>query len=411
MSHQIETSSLRRRGGNRHRAALAAAPAAFGRRAVLPAPELPGRPLRRRRHRLLRRLHRLHEPDQSPRRRRQRRQAHLGRVRDPVRGRARRRMLRAAEEPAECRGLQSARRRHRRRDDRPHLHRQDPADHHQPRPARRPRRRERLPLSLPAAPQPVQRDLGIITFIAQKEGGFENLKGKKIVVLYHGSPYGKETIPVYDLLAEKYGFEVQQHRGAAPGQRPAGPVADHPPRPARLRRASRLGRDEPRRAQDRPEGRLPVGPHHRQRLVQLGRGRDPRRRRRQGLHRASPPSPPAPTSRSSRRSSRTSTAPGVGNLEDRSASAASSTISASPTASSTSRRSAPRRRSSATGRSPARRWPGASRTSTSTRRASRRSAPPASSSRSTSPAPTMKATAPSSSSSGTARSGTWSATG
>ena len=48
-------------------AAVALTPRLAGssRRAVLPAAELPGRPLCRRRHRLLRRVHRLHEPDQS----------------------------------------------------------------------------------------------------------------------------------------------------------------------------------------------------------------------------------------------------------------------------------------------------------------------------------------------------------
>ena len=43
------------------------------------------------------------------------------------------------------------------------------------------------------------------------------MKGKKIVVLYHGSPYGKETIPIYDLLAEKFGFTVQQIEVPHPG--------------------------------------------------------------------------------------------------------------------------------------------------------------------------------------------------
>ena len=37
------------------------------------------------------------------------------------------------------------------------------------------------------------------------------------MVLYHGSPYGKETIPIYELLAEKYGFEVQQIEVPHPG--------------------------------------------------------------------------------------------------------------------------------------------------------------------------------------------------
>ena len=37
------------------------------------------------------------------------------------------------------------------------------------------------------------------------------------MVLYHGSPYGKETIPIYELLSKKYGFEVQQIEVPHPG--------------------------------------------------------------------------------------------------------------------------------------------------------------------------------------------------
>lgn len=47
-----------------------------------------------------------------------------------------------------------------------------------------------------------------IKFIGMKEGGMDKLKGKKIVNLYHDSAYGKETIPVLDLQAKKYGFSV-----------------------------------------------------------------------------------------------------------------------------------------------------------------------------------------------------------
>ncbi|MEK9776502.1 MAG: ABC transporter substrate-binding protein, partial [Quisquiliibacterium sp.] len=47
-----------------------------------------------------------------------------------------------------------------------------------------------------------------IKFIGQKEGGMDKLKGKKIVNLYHESAYGKETIPILDLQAKKYGFTV-----------------------------------------------------------------------------------------------------------------------------------------------------------------------------------------------------------
>ena len=56
-----------------------------------------------------------------------------------------------------------------------------------------------------------------IKFIGQKEGGMDKLKGKKIVNIYHDSAYGKETIPVLDVQARKYGFEVTHIPVAHPG--------------------------------------------------------------------------------------------------------------------------------------------------------------------------------------------------
>ena len=56
-----------------------------------------------------------------------------------------------------------------------------------------------------------------IKFIGQKEGGMDKLKGKKIVNLYHGSAYGKETIPVLDVQAKKYGFTVTHIEVPHPG--------------------------------------------------------------------------------------------------------------------------------------------------------------------------------------------------
>jgi branched-chain amino acid transport system substrate-binding protein len=47
-----------------------------------------------------------------------------------------------------------------------------------------------------------------IKFIGMKEGGMDKLKGMKIVNIYHDSAYGKETIPVLDAQAKKYGFTV-----------------------------------------------------------------------------------------------------------------------------------------------------------------------------------------------------------
>ncbi len=75
----------------------------------------------------------------------------------------------------------------------------------------------RFSLCFPAAAQPYSETSGIVNYIASKEGGLEGLKGKKIVVLYHGSPYGKETIPIYELLSKKYGFDLQQIEVPHPG--------------------------------------------------------------------------------------------------------------------------------------------------------------------------------------------------
>jgi branched-chain amino acid transport system substrate-binding protein len=49
---------------------------------------------------------------------------------------------------------------------------------------------------------------GKINYIAQKEGGLDKLKGKKIADLYIDVAYGQETIPVLKTLAKKYGFTL-----------------------------------------------------------------------------------------------------------------------------------------------------------------------------------------------------------
>lgn len=56
-----------------------------------------------------------------------------------------------------------------------------------------------------------------IKFIGMKEGGMDKLKGKKIANIYHDSAYGKETIPVLDAQAKKYGFTVIHIPVAHPG--------------------------------------------------------------------------------------------------------------------------------------------------------------------------------------------------
>jgi branched-chain amino acid transport system substrate-binding protein len=74
-----------------------------------------------------------------------------------------------------------------------------------------------FPYVFPLLLNPYSETSAIINYIGAKVGGLDRLKGKKIVVLYHGSPYGKETIPIYELLAQKYGFIVQQIEVPNPG--------------------------------------------------------------------------------------------------------------------------------------------------------------------------------------------------
>jgi branched-chain amino acid transport system substrate-binding protein len=56
-----------------------------------------------------------------------------------------------------------------------------------------------------------------VQHIAKELGGIDKLKGKKIALLYHDSPYGKEPIAALDVMAKKYGFEFLQIPVAAPG--------------------------------------------------------------------------------------------------------------------------------------------------------------------------------------------------
>ena len=58
----------------------------------------------------------------------------------------------------------------------------------------------------------------VIRYIGQQEGGLDKLKGKKIVHIYHNSPYGKEANPTLEELARKYGFELTLLAVDHPGQ-------------------------------------------------------------------------------------------------------------------------------------------------------------------------------------------------
>jgi branched-chain amino acid transport system substrate-binding protein len=48
----------------------------------------------------------------------------------------------------------------------------------------------------------------LLQHIAKKEGGLDKLKGKKITLVYHDSPYGKEPIPLLEERARMHGFSL-----------------------------------------------------------------------------------------------------------------------------------------------------------------------------------------------------------
>mgnify|MGYP006146341495 CR=1 FL=1 len=51
----------------------------------------------------------------------------------------------------------------------------------------------------------------LVQHLAKKEGGFGKLKGKKIALVYHDSPFGKEPIPLLEQLAKDLGFELKMY--------------------------------------------------------------------------------------------------------------------------------------------------------------------------------------------------------
>jgi len=57
----------------------------------------------------------------------------------------------------------------------------------------------------------------VIQHIANKMGGWANLKGKKIAVGYHDSPFGKELLPIMEERAKRHGFTLQLLPIPAPG--------------------------------------------------------------------------------------------------------------------------------------------------------------------------------------------------
>ncbi|MBC7435967.1 MAG: ABC transporter substrate-binding protein [Bdellovibrionales bacterium] len=57
----------------------------------------------------------------------------------------------------------------------------------------------------------------LIQAIGKKEGGLDKLKGKKIALVYHDSPFGKESFPILQERARMHGFDLLMIPVTAPG--------------------------------------------------------------------------------------------------------------------------------------------------------------------------------------------------
>src|SRR5690606_20545087 len=57
----------------------------------------------------------------------------------------------------------------------------------------------------------------LVQHVAEKWGGLDKLKGKKITLIYHDSPYGKEAIPVLQERSKMHGFELKLTPVTHPG--------------------------------------------------------------------------------------------------------------------------------------------------------------------------------------------------
>jgi branched-chain amino acid transport system substrate-binding protein len=57
----------------------------------------------------------------------------------------------------------------------------------------------------------------LVQDVAAKSGGLDKLKGQRIALLYHDSPFGREPIPFLEALAKRHGFELALLPIPAPG--------------------------------------------------------------------------------------------------------------------------------------------------------------------------------------------------
>ena len=292
----------------------------------------------------------LLQPGQRARRRHQRRQAPGRGMRDRLRHRQGRGVLRAPEgQGPDRRGvLQPAVDRHHLRADREDAGRQDPDHHHGLRP-RRLQERRGVRLELPAA-----RHLlvgGRHRHPARRQGARRRrqAEGQEDQPRLSRQPLRQGADPGAAGAGGEARLRVHADPGHASGRRAEVAVARHPPEPARLRAALGLGRDERHRHQGSGGRRLSARQDDRRVVVGCRARRDAGRRsghRLQGAH--------APARRrqvqGARRHREARLSPRARALEQGETSARCSTTAAWSTPCSASRRSARRRRSSARSR-------------------------------------------------------------
>ena len=167
--------------------------------------------------------------------------------------------------------------------------RQDPADHHQPRPHRLDRR-PRLPLHLPAAAQPLQRDLRHHQLHRRARGRRRQARGQEDRHALPRLALRQGDHPDLRPARQEVRLRDQQIEVPHPGNEQQSQwlnIRRIKPDCVILRG---WGVMNPVALKTAQQDRLPGRPHHRQRLVQLRGGRAPGRRRRP---RATSPSPPS----------------------------------------------------------------------------------------------------------------------
>ena len=121
-------------------------------------------------------------------------------------------------------------------------------------------------------------------YIASKVGGLDKLKGKKIGLIYLDAPFGKEPLPLLELLAKENGFELTRY--PVPGdkmQDQSSQWLKHPVgQPGLDDHVGFGGAMNPTAVKESRQGRLPDGQVHRRVVVGLRRrcarrrGRGPR---------------------------------------------------------------------------------------------------------------------------------------